>query len=302
MIALIDGDIILYRIGWTTENDEAWIAKARTDDLLDSILLETSASEFEIFLTDNKENNFRHQIWSGYKANRTAPRPKNYEAIKEHLVKEWGAKFAHGMEADDALGIAQDQFGPAEDPEHTGEFKTVICSIDKDLLQIPGVHYNFVKKEWQEVTSWEGLQWFYKQILIGDTSDNIRGCSGVGPVKANRAIDPIYPEEGEEALYQKVLQTYQKYEKGKTLQEIEQHVRLIGKLLKIKTYEEEPEWEPPHTSVSKQTVVEMSSSTPLSQVDPIQSMELISPVETNGSSQHGPKPENSLKAEPVAST
>ncbi len=45
------------------------------------------------------------------------------------------------MEADDALGIAQDQiehFDPAV--SHQPEYNTVICSIDKDLLQIPGLH------------------------------------------------------------------------------------------------------------------------------------------------------------------
>lgn len=289
-IALIDGDIILYRVGWTTENNEEWIAKARTDDLLDSILLDVEASEFQVFLTDNKENNFRFKIWKGYHANRKAPRPKHYEFIKEYLVREWGARFAHGMEADDALGIAQ------------GE-GTVICSIDKDLKQIPGEHYNFVTKEWDFVNDWSGKQWFYKQILIGDTADNVKGCTGVGPVKASRAIDPIPQEEGEQGLYSKVLAVYRKYETKKTDQEILDHISLVGKLLKIKTTEDEPEWEPPQLSPkSLVTVEDKLSSTQPKPVETIQSTEpTTQALETSGLSLLGTSKANSSSEEIVPS-
>lgn len=237
-IALIDGDILLYRIGFTTENDPEGIARVRMDDLVDSILMETDAKEFEVWLSDSKEGNFRYQVAEFYKANRVAPRPKHYELLKEYLVREWGARFAHGMEADDAMGIAQVE----------AKLGTVICSIDKDLLQIPGVHYNFVKKEWLSISPWEGTQWFYKQILIGDNSDNIKGCKGIGPVKAGKALDPIHREKGEGALFDKVFETYQKQETEKSLKEILDHVLVAGRLLKIKQQQEEELWNFPESS------------------------------------------------------
>jgi 5'-3' exonuclease len=288
MIALVDADVLLYRIGWTTENDDESIAKFRVDDLLDSILVETSATEYRLFLSDKNENCFRYHVWSGYKANRVQPRPRHYEYLKQYLIRDWGARIAHEMEADDALGIAQ------------GE-STVICSIDKDLLQIPGEHFNFVKKEWQYVTDWAGKQWFYKQILIGDTVDNVRGASGVGPVKAGRALDPIYPEEGEEALYKKVVQVYEKHEKQKTQQEILDHISLVGKLLKIKTTEEEQEWQPP-TLKSQPMADNRQSSTPLTPEARTLSTEPTLPDKTSGSSQLGHLSASSQKAETAPST
>jgi 5'-3' exonuclease len=68
---------------------------------------------------------------------------------------------------------------------------TIICSIDKDLLQIPGRHFNFVKGTSQEVSELEGLRHFYKQLLIGDTSDNVFCVRGIGPVKAGKLLDHI---------------------------------------------------------------------------------------------------------------
>lgn len=178
--ALIDADIVAHRVGFTTENDEFWVARARCDDMIDKILLDTCVSSYDLWLSGSAQDNFRYQIYPQYKANRIGkPRPKHLEAIKSYLVTEWGARFAEGMEADDYLGILQDEDGGT----------TVICSIDKDLKQIPGKHYNFVKEEWDEVDYPRAIREFYKQLIIGDVSDNIPGAYGMGPVKASRAID-----------------------------------------------------------------------------------------------------------------
>jgi len=135
VLALIDADIITHRIGFTTEGDSQEIARFRCDDLIDSILVDTGADQYQLWLSDSKESNFRYQIDPSYKANRTQPKPRHYDFLKEHLIVNWGAKIAFGMEADDALGIKQDKEYP-----HYGDktVYTIICSIDKDLLTIPG--------------------------------------------------------------------------------------------------------------------------------------------------------------------
>jgi 5'-3' exonuclease len=86
------------------------------------------------------------------------------------------------MEADDYLGINQNE-------------SSIICSIDKDLLQVPGKHYNFVKKEFYEVDEETGFRNFYTQLLTGDTSDNIKGIAGIGPVKAKKALADSFTEQ-----------------------------------------------------------------------------------------------------------
>jgi len=89
-------------------NDEQWVAGARCDEMMDNILHRTRATEWRGFLSDSKENNFRTHLYPFYKANRKQEKPTHYEFLKEHLIVKWGAEIAHGMEADDALGINQD--------------------------------------------------------------------------------------------------------------------------------------------------------------------------------------------------
>jgi 5'-3' exonuclease len=274
VIALIDADIVLHRVGYTTNDTEEGIARWRCDEMLDGILVDTSAESFALWLSDNRTETFRAHLSSDYKANRVLPRPKHYDAIKEHLIKEWGARIAHEMEADDAMGIAQDK----------GGVETVICSIDKDLLQIPGQHYNFVKKEWACVTEWEGLQWFYKQVLIGDVSDNVRGCRGIGPVKAGKAIDSIGQQAGEEALFKAVYQIYLKQEKGKSEAEVIEQIKLAGRLLKIKQKEEEPLWDIPQLSQTE--AVSASSIAPVQEGSTPSTVPTM-PETVNGSQQLG---------------
>ena len=176
-VAVIDGDIVAYRCAATAENDSEHIAKYRADDMLERILSQTAAQGFEIYLSGG--DNFRKRLCPDYKANREGkPRPKWLEHCREHLVREWGSRITAGHEADDELAMASVRLGD----------RGIICSIDKDLYQIPGRHYNFVKEEWREITQSEGLYNFYWHVLVGDSADNIKGARGIGPKKATRLL------------------------------------------------------------------------------------------------------------------
>jgi DNA polymerase I len=183
MRALIDGDIVVYRGAASAEKEEQWVALARADQMIQDILADTGSDSYSVYLTGT--DNFRREIAPSYKANRPDERPAHWQAVREFLVTHHKAEICNGHEADDQLGIQQDK----------KRGTTVICSIDKDLLQIPGRHYNFVKKTFQEVGIDEGLEHLYLQSLIGDRSDNIIGVAGIGPVKAAQALDGLLPEE-----------------------------------------------------------------------------------------------------------
>jgi DNA polymerase-1 len=240
MKALLDGDIVAHRIGFTTEEDSEGIAKARCDETLDNILIETGAEEFRIFLSDRADQNFRYKLYPEYKANRAKlKRPKHLEFLKEHLIINWQAEISFGMEADDFLGINQHK-PPYRDFETS---KTTICSIDKDLKQIPGEHYNFVKKEFDYVEPEEGVNYFYKQILVGDTSDNIGGCPGIGLVKAEKLLKHLGGNV--KALNREVFRAFCIKTKAKTSEsreEIRAYIEKIGQVLKIKQKEDEELW------------------------------------------------------------
>lgn len=182
MQALIDQDLLCYRCAASAENDDLGIAIYRIDELLDNILNKTEATSYRAFLTSS--SNFRKQIYPEYKANRTQPKPRHLRDLQVYSLDKLNAEYApDGLEADDALAINQ-----TED--------TVICSLDKDLLQVPGHHFSWEinGKGWSrpdtfiEQTELEGLRLFYKQCLKGDTSDNVKGIEGLGEKKAAKIL------------------------------------------------------------------------------------------------------------------
>src|SRR5512143_417281 len=175
--ALIDGDILVYSVGFFAEDKTEDEALVEMDSKLDEITFNCGCSDSVIYLSGS--NNFRQKIYPAYKANRKQEKPKHFNALRNYLIKVEQAQVAEGQEADDALGIAQ----------HRAERDTtIICSLDKDLLMVEGWHYNWRRDETVEVTKLEGLRNFYRQLLTGDTTDNIPGIYGVGSKKAEAML------------------------------------------------------------------------------------------------------------------
>lgn len=188
MIALIDSDILCYRVGFAT-NEESQSTAIESmavflEDLVLFDLLDTDG--YELFLTG--KTNFRNDIavTASYKGNRKdKAKPVHLQLLREYLVKSWNATVSVDQEADDDIAIRATELGD----------EALIVSIDKDFLQVPVWHYNFVKKEKKKVSVEEGLHFFYKQILTGDSADNIKGLHRVGPVKAEKMLEGLTTEQ-----------------------------------------------------------------------------------------------------------
>ena len=132
------------------------------------------------------------------------------------MVTKWGAKVTDGIEADDALGIAQTE----NTAKGTG-FLTIICSLDKDLLQVPGNHYSWEigTSTWNKPASrrWispqEGLFNFYWQLMMGDAADNVPGFDGKMRQKVPKFMEGHYHAmpslETEQELFDYVKEVYQ---------------------------------------------------------------------------------------------
>ena len=197
MKALIDGDILVYRIGFSSENEGESIAVARCSEFLEDLLLFNGFNSYQGYLTGKK--NFRNEIaiTAPYKGNRKAAKPKHYELLREYMQKAWDFVMIEDQEADDAIGIASYEM-------QVGEY--CICSIDKDLDMLRGDHFNFVKHEHYFVTEEEGIKNFYKQMLMGDRVDNIIGIKGIGAVKAERLLKEC---NNEKEMYLAVLEAYE---------------------------------------------------------------------------------------------
>lgn len=209
--ALVDGDIITYRCGAATDGryyalldefgneqvrykykadvPEGLVVVPRKEpeplenalhsvkQMLTSIADWTNCSDLRVFLSPTGSASFRYKVDPEYKANRKdMEKPHWYTEIRDYLIQRYNAVVCDGIEADDALGIAQTD-------------DTVICSIDKDLLMIPGLHYNFVTHEMDVISDVDGWFNFHKQLLTGDRTDNVQGIPGIGPVKAGALLE-----------------------------------------------------------------------------------------------------------------
>lgn len=197
MRALIDADNIAFACAASAEEAPVEAAISRTADMLDGILQDTQADEYELWLSG--PSNFRKAVYPEYKAQRIdAYRPRWEKEVKQYMVEHWQANWSDGVEADDMLGIRQ-----------CSTENSIIAHLDKDINQIPGWHFNWElnrlgktirEKRKYFVTLEEANYFFYYQLLVGDPTDNIKGVNGIGPKKAKALLDNLRESEWIEAI------------------------------------------------------------------------------------------------------
>lgn len=194
-IALIDGDVLVYRVGFAVEKSIDWgdgkhtlhadekDAVQAVNLLMGEIFEAVNNEEYYVALTCHETVNFRKDFWPTYKENRTKNRkPILWKFIREYLIAKYHAQVKANLEADDIIGIWATKKWP-------GNPDRVIVSIDKDFKSVPGRFYNFDKKEWYEISEEEADFNFLVQTLTGDKTDNYPGCMGIGPKKAQAILD-----------------------------------------------------------------------------------------------------------------
>lgn len=239
--ALIDGDLLFYAIAAAAEYgvDPETIDMNEVYHSMEvraaNVTADAGCLKRRIFLTGS---NFRYFIASDYKGNRKETwRPSILPQVRSFAELFMGAEVIEGLEADDAMAMFQ-----APD--------TVICTIDKDLLQVPGLHFQWEHsgKEAQLILqdSQTAMNRLYIQLLTGDSTDNIMGCGikqtmvyktgakagqeyekrvGIGPKKAEQLLAECHTEEEKQAL---CLAEYNKvFGEGKGLMKMIQAARLV---------------------------------------------------------------------------
>lgn len=180
MKALLDGDILCYRIGFATnEETEDTAIRTMANFLEEMLMIDLDVSEWTTYLTGRSNYRYDYAVTVPYKGNRKGEKPVHLPLLREYLRTAWNGVVSEGNEADDEIAIAATMEG--ED--------AVIVSLDKDFDQVPGWHYNFVKKDKYYITPEEGILNFYCQFLVGDRIDNIIGVQGIGPVKARKLLE-----------------------------------------------------------------------------------------------------------------
>ena len=172
----IDGDILVYQSIWgATSNKDI---KKKLDQTITNIMSDLQGGNGMIAIKGI--GNFRKDIYSPYKGNRkkelTQEEKDFFEYAYNYLKDSWKAVTADDMEADDLLAIWQ-----TKDPG-------IIVSIDKDMLQVPGLHYNTRRKDYTNISEEEASLLLHTQVMIGDSTDNIPGLRGIGKVKAAKVL------------------------------------------------------------------------------------------------------------------
>ena len=206
---LIDGDILAYKVAsaceeavnwgndfWTLHAD-AMEGKTQVNIWIEDLKENLNATKTRVFLTG--PSNYRTKLFPEYKANRRGTRkPMILGALRKHLRSKWGAEMEDGLEADDLIGIA------ATSPESNG---SIVVSIDKDFRSVPCKLYNPDKPEEgvRDITKEDADAYHFYQTLVGDSSDNYKGCPSYGPKKAEALLMKC-ANKGE--AWEKILQVF----------------------------------------------------------------------------------------------
>jgi hypothetical protein len=197
VIALIDADVVAYRIAFGCQDEPEKIAIAKVSEFLEELVFTyTDVDDCEGYLTGKQNYRFDIAKTAPYKGTRVSEKPKHLGIIRQYMIDAWAFSVQEYQEADDAIGIRAYSLG---------EEDYVICSIDKDLDNIRGKHYNFVKNEHYTITEEVAIKNFYRQVLTGDRVDNVPGLAGIGPKKADKILKDCSTEKD---LYKAVLEAY----------------------------------------------------------------------------------------------
>ena len=169
-------------------------------DIINEIEQECQVGVIKYFFTKCKKN-FRKEIDSTYKANRKSNKWVN--KLRAWLLDYLDGSFASDeYEADDLIYF-NTQLMDKDD--------YIIVSIDKDLKQIEGLHFDYyqlkqknengdyivdtfgqfvkIRKGFKYVTKPEAENMICKMMLTGDVSDNVKGIYGIGEKKAEKLLD-----------------------------------------------------------------------------------------------------------------
>lgn len=208
---LVDGSIICYRISsaievatewendmWTLHAD-AKLGKQLLDHDLNNYLKLLNCKDIVIVL-DDKEN-FRKNLLPDYKSHRRKVRkPIILKALKEYLKKNYETIIYPNLEGDDTLGILS--------TSKKYKDNCIILSADKDMRTIPCFHH-FIHDNHTELVDEPTANYnFMFQSLVGDATDNFKGCPTVGAVKAERVlskVDKTLPE-----MWKAVVEEYKR--------------------------------------------------------------------------------------------
>lgn len=219
-------------------------AKHNLELFLSRIKEKTEAESLLICFGNLKDLNFRNELatFRKYK-DRPHDKPHHYEYLKTLIMSEYNYyNDVEALEDDDVLAIIYNNYINANERR----FQPIICSHDKDMLQVPGLHYHTDREELFEISVVEGLRNFYKQLISGDSVDTIPGLYQITGKKNSKKYAKVIDNlEHEEDMYHFVLSLYQEALGCLDTDDLECILWEIGNLLYLRRSWDDEGWTPP---------------------------------------------------------
>lgn len=188
LTAIVDGDILLYRICFSIDPDATlYLVKSHCDQYLKNLFSKVGCTHYIGIIGIHGSNNPKYKIAPDYKRGRPTEKPPHWNTVVNYLISKWGFTPISGCETDDAVALCAERLD-----------NTIVVSSDKDLLQIPGKHFvmgvmrkgKIVREDKIiNVTDEQARKQFYIQMLTGDVVDNVSAIYGIGPKKAEKLLD-----------------------------------------------------------------------------------------------------------------
>jgi DNA polymerase-1 len=183
-LAIIDGDVLLYMSIWGSDTLEEGKTKFKStmSDVTNSLFTK------DYVMAMGGPDNYRCDLYADYKRSASRVKSKSTKPDWFDDLKSWTEEYYDGCiitdncEADDMVRVW------AVEAKKAG-IQHCVVTIDKDLDCIEGNHYNPRHKTLYQVSDeWAGY-FYWKQLLMGDSTDNIPGIAGIGPKKAEKILE-----------------------------------------------------------------------------------------------------------------
>lgn len=228
-IGIIDMDVLVYR-SLAKQMKEGGDVIQVFDTLLEKIEQDAACEKYSYHLSGT--GNFRKNLKQGftkYKGKRSS-KPPLYNFLRDYIAKQYDCITVPLFEADDTAAIE------ATNIDKTDDIYTFI-TVDKDWQQKGGLWYNISYGSLKYVSLEDGIRFFHRQLLIGDTVDNIPGLWKVGKVKAEKFL-------ANKTLLEEINTIEELYKKDYKENDYYDVLSAMGTMLWLKRSYDEPNWTP----------------------------------------------------------
>ena len=188
-LIIFDADSLIFIVSYKFRDKKVKaMVTMHLNKYISEVIQNSGATHYIGFFGSKKDGvrpNFRYNIDPNYKLNRPETpewvkrwRPVLFEAMED----KWGFIGVDGMEADDAVSIAANYYKDQYD-------EIIVAACDKDLQQIPNItYYNYQKHEKYLINKFDAAMNLGVQVLMGDSTDNVKGLDGIGLQKAVKLL------------------------------------------------------------------------------------------------------------------